>query len=46
MRQLLMEGRLQAVDIGIHFWSDVDTPASLIYTERMLQAQLGLNTEG
>lgn len=40
MRQLLMEGRLQAVDIGTHFWSDVDTPASLVYTERMLQAQL------
>jgi 1L-myo-inositol 1-phosphate cytidylyltransferase len=40
MHQLLMEGKLQAVDIGAHFWSDVDTPASLAYTERMLQAQL------
>jgi choline kinase len=40
MRQLLMEGKLQAVDIGAHFWSDVDTPASLVYTERMLQARL------
>jgi len=39
MRQLLMAGQLQAVDIGTHFWSDVDTPASLIYTERMLQAR-------
>ena len=44
MRQLLMAGRLQAVDIGTHFWSDVDTPASLVYTERMLQAKLGLRT--
>jgi len=40
MRQLLSAGKLQAVDIGAHFWSDVDTPASLAYTERMLQARL------
>lgn len=46
MRQLLMEGRLQAVDIGTHFWSDVDTPASLVYTEHMLQARLGLRIGG
>jgi choline kinase len=45
MRQLLMQGKLRAVDIGTHFWSDVDTPASLVYTERMLQAQLGLLTK-
>jgi DNA-3-methyladenine glycosylase II len=36
MRQLLSTGQLQAVDIGTHFWSDVDTPASLAYTERAL----------
>ena len=39
MRQLLSADKLQAVDIGAHFWSDVDTPASLVYTERMLQAR-------
>ena len=38
MRQLLATGQLRAVDIGAHFWSDVDTPASLAYTERMLTA--------
>jgi len=42
MRQLLSAGKLQAVDIGAHFWSDVDTPASLVYTERMLQARLAM----
>ena len=39
MRQLLTTGQLQAVDIGEHFWSDVDTPASLAYTERALYDQ-------
>ena len=40
MRQLLTTGQLRAVDIGTHFWSDVDTPASLAYTERALMARL------
>ncbi len=40
MRQLLTTGQLQAVDIGEHFWSDVDTPASLAYTEGALTARL------
>jgi 3-methyladenine DNA glycosylase/8-oxoguanine DNA glycosylase/choline kinase len=42
MRRLIQQEALQAVDIGTHWWSDVDTPASLVYTERMLQA--GLDT--
>jgi 1L-myo-inositol 1-phosphate cytidylyltransferase len=45
MRQLLSASKLQAVDIGAHFWSDVDTPASLVYTERMLQARLAASRE-
>ena len=45
MRQLLLESKLQAVDIGAHFWSDVDTPASLVYTERMLRARLAASRE-
>src|SRR5262249_26801743 len=45
MRQLLSDRKLQAVDIGTHFWSDVDTPASLVYTERMLQARLAGSRE-
>jgi 1L-myo-inositol 1-phosphate cytidylyltransferase len=45
MRQLLSNSKLQAVDIGAHFWSDVDTPASLVYTERMLQARLAGSRE-
>ena len=45
MRQLLLESKLQAVDIGAHFWRDVDTPASLVYTERMLQARLAASRE-
>ncbi|MBM3222566.1 MAG: hypothetical protein FJZ47_02000 [Candidatus Tectomicrobia bacterium] len=36
MRQLIQHAHLQAVDIGSQFWSDVDTPASLVYTEHML----------
>jgi DNA-3-methyladenine glycosylase II len=40
MRQLLSTGQLRAVDIGEHFWSDVDTPESLAYTERALTARL------
>jgi choline kinase len=46
MCQLLLDGKLQAVDIGAQFWSDVDTPASLVYTECMLQARLGASQEG
>ena len=45
MRQLLSAGKLQAVDIRAHFWSDVDTPASLAYTECMLQARLAAPLE-
>jgi choline kinase len=37
MRQLIGAEKLQAVDIGTCFWSDVDTPASLTYTEHRLR---------
>ncbi len=40
MRRLIADRALYAVDIGPHFWSDVDTPASLVYTEQRLQAVL------
>ena len=39
MRQLIARRQLQAVDIGTRFWSDIDTPESLAYTERMLAAK-------
>ena len=36
MRRLIRQAQLRAVDIGDQFWSDVDTPESLAYTEREL----------
>lgn len=39
MRQLLDTAQLQAMDIGSRLWSDVDTPASLTHTERLLQGE-------
>lgn len=39
MRQLIARRQLQAVDIGKRFWSDIDTPESLAYTERVLMAK-------
>lgn len=41
MRRLIAARALYAVDIGTHAWSDVDTPASLIHTERLLQETQG-----
>jgi choline kinase len=39
MRRLIAAGTLQAVDTGSRMWSDVDTPASLVYTEQLLLAR-------
>jgi choline kinase len=40
MRRLIRAGQLRAMDIGDSFWSDVDTPASLAHTEKLLQQRL------
>ncbi len=40
MQRLIRKAQVRAVDIGDHFWSDIDTPQSLSYTERELLARL------
>jgi NDP-sugar pyrophosphorylase family protein len=37
VRRLAALGQVYALDIGEHFWQDVDTPAMLAHAERWLQ---------